>query len=107
MGRKMPDNPNTWAKLINSIPPEFTATLLAFFVAVVRVIYDKEETNPMRVFLEATLCGLLTLSAVSAVHAMGYSGDWDNFIGGFIGFSGSAYIRNLAMNIISRKSDKL
>ena len=103
----MPDNPNTWAKLINSIPPGFTAPLLAFFVAAVRVVYGKEETRPARIFLEAALCGLLTVSAVSAVRALGYSGDWDNFIGGFIGFAGSDYIRNMATNFITRKSEKL
>lgn len=103
----MPDNPNTWAKLFNSLPPEVTSTALAVVIAVFRVVYDREETDKTRIFLEATLCGFLTLTAVSLVKAMGYDGEWANFIGGFIGFSGSSYIRQVATSVITRKADKL
>ncbi len=43
------------------IPPEALAAALAVAVALVRVIRDKEEAKPIRVGLEAVLCGYTRL----------------------------------------------
>lgn len=103
----MPDNPNTWYNLINKVSPEFVGAILAMIVAVIRVIYDKEETKPMRVVLEALLCGLLSLTASSAITAMGLDTQWAVFTGGVIGYFGSTAVKSLAYKLIDNKITKV
>ena len=40
---------------LTKLPPEVAGALMAMFISVLRVIYDKEDTNPMRIILEAPL----------------------------------------------------
>lgn len=106
----MPENPNTWTTIVNvfkQLPPEAMSTIMAIVIAVLRVVYDREETSVMRTILEASLCGFLAMMAVSLAKGLGLGTEWLPFIGGFIGFAGSSYIRNLAESVISRKADKL
>lgn len=78
-------------------------TLMAIVVSALRVIYDKEETNFVRILLESLICGFMTISAGSAFIAMGYSSNWYLFCGGVIGFMGSQSIRAIAYKIINKK----
>ena len=87
----------------DKIPPEYAAVALAMGIAAVRVIYDKEETRPARVVLEALLCGLLSLTATSAIVAMDLDLNWSIFVGGVIGYLGSTSVRALAVKFINRK----
>ena len=98
----MPNNPNTWTTLIGSFPPWFSGVLMAIFISILRVIYDRSETSFGRIILESLICGSLTLAAGSAANALGYP-DWNLFIGGVIGFMGSQSIRALANRIIDKK----
>ena len=82
---------------IEKIPEEVLAILLAIGIATLRVIYDQEETRPVRVFMEGALCGGLTFAAHGAITALGLDANWTVFAGGMIGFMGSHYCRMFAM----------
>lgn len=102
----MPENPNTWTDVLNRLSPEIAGILMAMFIAVLRVIYDRQETKPMRIVLEACICGALSLTASSAILALGLNQNWAIFAGGAIGYFGSATIRTLAMKIIKSRLRK-
>ncbi len=88
------------------IAPHLKAALLAIVVAVIRIYHDDRKTDPMKVFLEALLCGCLALLASYAGRAMGVDPDWLAFTGGAIGYLGSRTVRQLAMRFIDLKIRK-
>lgn len=79
---------------------------MAVVISVLRVVYDREETSFTRIMLEALICGALSVSAGSALDAMGYGQNWYLFCGGVIGFMGSQSIRVIANRFITKKIDK-
>lgn len=79
---------------------------MAVMISVLRVVYDREETSFTRIMLEALICGALSVSAGSALDAMGYGQNWYLFCGGVIGFMGSQSIRAIANRFITKKIDK-
>ena len=85
------------------IPPTVLGALLAVIIALLRVMYDREETSAIRMLLESTLCGALALISGSAINALGWSQDWTLFAGGVIGFVGSQSIRTYADLLIKSK----
>ena len=76
---------------------------MAVVMSTIRIIYDKKETNLLRIVMESFICGALSVSAGSALDAMGYGQNWYLFCGGFIGFMGSQSIRALANKYITNK----
>lgn len=104
--KSMPNNPDNWFTLIKHMPPWLSGVLMAVVVAMLRVIYDKQETHLARVALEGVICGALTLAAGSAISAMGLSDQWHMFIGGLIGFMGVETVRKIAMKAIDKRIDK-
>ncbi|WP_269519469.1 phage holin, lambda family [Alteromonas sp. BMJM2] len=97
--------PTKMLEQFKEIPPALLSVLLAVVIALLRVIYDKEETSAIRIGLEAILCGALAVAAASGVEAMGLDQNWTVFIGGVIGFVGSQSIRSYANIFISRKAN--
>ena len=79
---------------------------MSFVIAVLRVVYDKEELTVFRILLEALLCGALTATIGSAMIALGYDQQWYLAIGGTVGFMGTQSIRALAYKVINRKVGK-
>lgn len=77
---------------------------MATFIAILRVVYDRQETSFMRIVLEGVICGSLTVCAGSALTAMGYDHHWYLFCGGTIGFMGSQTIRALAIHLVKSKN---
>jgi len=50
--------------MFSSLPDNTViAVLLTVITSVVRVVYDNEEIRPIRIALEATLCGCLSVAA--------------------------------------------
>lgn len=92
--------------MIEKIPAEFFGVLLAMFIAVLRVIYDKEETKPARILLEALICGALSMTASAAIIALGLDTNWAVFAGGAIGYIGSTHTRLLAVKLLNSKIKK-
>lgn len=99
----MDSGPDTLLKFLEALPPWVGGVVMAVTIAILRVIYDKEETSTSRVLLEGLICGALTLTAGSAIEALGISHDWHLFLGGVIGFIGSHSIRQIAIKYINRK----
>jgi len=97
--------PEKIVELLNNIPPTVTGFLMAVMIGVLRVIFNREESRPVRVLMEGLICGFLTLAAGSITGAIGVVGDWNLFLGGFIGLIGSHKIRMFAIKTLDRKAD--
>lgn len=91
---------------VDNVQPSAVGVLLAVFVSVLRVVYDREETSWVRILLESLICGSLTLAGGSAAEALGYGNGLYLFFGGVIGFMGSAAVRNFAYKMIGREISK-
>ena len=105
----MPENTNAWITALNNLPTEAIGVLMAMFIAILRVIYDREETKPMRIILESLICGALSLTASSGIIALGLNINWSVFVGGVIGYFGSTTVRSIAIKVLNsriKKSDK-
>jgi len=94
--RAMPD-------FLTKLPPEAAGVLMAMFIAALRVVYDREETKPMRILLESGICGGLSLTASSGILAMGLDMNWAIFAGGAIGYFGSATVRQVALKVLNAR----
>ncbi len=101
--RLMPHNPDNWFTMIKHMPPWLSGVFMAVVIAILRVIYDKQETEWSRMFLEAAICGALTFASGGAVSALGMSEHWHPVIGGFIGFIGVQAVRKLAISFIEKR----
>lgn len=88
---------------IREVPPEVLGILLSMFLSVLRVIYDKEETRPIRIILEALICGGLSMAVSFGVMALEMNINWAIFLGGAIGYFGSATVRQLALRTLNRR----
>ena len=76
---------------------------MAWFLAVLRVIGDKEETSFTRILLEGAICGALSLCAGHGLAQLGFGQNWYLFCGGMIGFMGSQTIRAWAKRWVGKK----
>lgn len=90
----------------NFVIPEVITMILAAVTAVIRVIYDKEETKWGRIVLEAAFCSFLAWSLYAAAKTAGMqvSSDWAIVIGCWTGILGSEFIRSLARNLIKKRT---
>ena len=95
----MPDN-------LLKIAPEYMGVLLAMSIGFIRVIYDKNETKPVRVIMESLICGGLSVTATAAIQAMNMDLNWAIFAGGVIGFFGTVTVRALAMKLLEKRLQK-
>lgn len=106
----MPEkDPNTWAAIfagLDTIPPSVKGAIMAFIIAVLRVIYDRQETSNMRILLEAAICGCLSLSFSGALGWLGAPESVSVAFGGAVGFIGVTKIRQLALTWLGKKADK-
>ena len=111
-----------FAQWLQSIPPYLMGPVMAFIVAIVRAMYDRKESDKLRAFLDAVLCGFLTVTAMAALiflvpekylivdptnpvsqmyrDALMYACAG---IGGAIGFIGAEKIRELALRFLRNK----
>jgi lambda family phage holin len=106
----MPDkDPNNWAALfaaLDAVPPSIKGAIMAFVIAVLRIIYDRQETSNVRIVLEAGICGCLSLSFSGALGWLGAPESVAVAIGGAVGFIGVTKIRELAINWLTKKAGK-
>lgn len=82
--------------------PQIYAMFLSVAIACVRVIYGKG--GPRQMVLEASLCGLATLTLVPLLAYLKLPQEMATFAGGAIGFMGVDKLREYADRIISRKA---
>lgn len=88
------------------VPPIILGVIMAVVIALIRVVYEQEETSVIRVMLEGLLCGALAVVAGTGIEAMGLDQNWVLFSGGMVGFIGSQSIRAYANTLIKNKVDK-
>lgn len=103
----MPDKPDTWAWLSETVQqywPAVYAAVLSFLVAAFRIIYEGGKLR--QIAIEAPLLGLLALVISNAVALMGISSDVAPFFGGMVGFIGVESTREFAMRLLNRRVDK-
>ena len=90
--------------MFSSLPDNTViAVLLTVITSVVTVVYHNEEIRPIRIALEATLCGCLSVAASYAILALGLDMAWAVFSGGVIGFLGADFIRFIARRYVSKR----
>lgn len=94
--------PERIAVFLQTLEPETTGVLMAIFISLIRVTYDKDETKPVRIILESSLCGALAMTINSGVVALGFGASWAMFVGGTVGYFGSIKIRQFAMNFLRK-----
>ena len=99
----MPENTNNMAWALGKIPPEAMGVIMSMLLSALRLVYDRKGTRPIRIILEAALCGCLSLVASSAVLALGMNPQWSIVAGGSIGYLGPATIRTIAVRMINKK----
>ncbi len=92
--------------ILDKLPPEVTGLCLAMFMAFVRILGDERDNKFIRILLESGICGGLSWACSYAVIALGASANWSVFLGGAIGYLGSATIHALAVKFIHSKIDK-
>lgn len=80
--------------------------ILAAILAVLRVVYDGQETKVVRIGLEGVICGLLTLATSKGISALGLSEDWTVVAGGCIGLMGTEFIRYTARRIVRDRTPR-
>lgn len=104
----MADNDFSFWQIIYSIlssNPNLQGAILATLIAALRVFYDNKETTLFRVFIEALLCGSLSLCVGSLIEIYGLPESAVITIGGAIGLIGFSALRNKLLKIINRKMD--
>ena len=89
--------------MFEELKPEIAGVIMAIVTAILRIIYDKTERKPVRIALEAALCGALTLAAHYALAAMGVDSNWSIATGGFIGYLGPASVRAMIVKVFKSK----
>lgn len=106
----MPEkDPQTWVHimaLFDSIPASIKGAIMATMMGILRVVYDKEETAKIRMFLEGAMCGGMTLSISSLLDYCGAPESLSIAVGGFIGCIGVNKVRMIAVRWIDKKVDK-
>ncbi|MBU3825215.1 MAG: phage holin, lambda family, partial [Candidatus Oceanisphaera merdipullorum] len=97
-------DPSLWAMLAAWLAhhsPTLYGFFLAVAVAIVRVIYGGGSVRQM--ILEGTLCGLLSLTLTSGLELAGLPVSASSFVGGLVGFVGTAAARDFAMKWLGKK----
>lgn len=90
-------DPGFWQHVLSVIShmwPQAYAAGMAVTVAVVRSI--QAGGKPLKVSLEAVLCGCLTVSAMPVLDHLGFGPRLSLALGGTIGFLGTEWIRERA-----------
>lgn len=87
---------------IREIDSSILGVIMSILMSVLRILRDKEESKFSSIMIESLLCGTISFTIGSAVHAMGYNG-WDYFIGGMVGMAGSQWVRVMAMRFVKNK----
>lgn len=88
-------DPNNWQALMNvvlSLWPQIYAAGLAMLIALVRAIHA--GGRPVKSFLEAVLCGFLTLALMPLLAYFGMPQDMAVAVGAAIAFLGVEWVRD-------------
>ena len=87
---------------MRAITPECQSVMLAMFIAIVRIAYDKKVSSAKRIFLEAVLCGTLTYGINSGLTYFSWPDGVSIFVGAMVGFLGVDLLREFARKYVSK-----
>lgn len=102
----MNEHTDTLASLVGwlqSISPALAAVVLSVVTAGLRVVYGGGTYRQM--FLEAMLCGAVTLALVPLLQWLGMPDNMATFAGGMTGFVGVEELRRWAIRLGQRKAE--
>ncbi|WP_288074297.1 phage holin, lambda family [Pseudomonas sp.] len=88
---------------LQSISPALAAVVLSIVTAGLRVVYGGGTYRQM--FLEAALCGAVSLALVPLLQWLGLPADMAIFAGGCVGFIGVEELRRWAIKLGQRKAE--
>lgn len=92
--------------MFEKLPPEISGAVMAIVMSVLRILYDsKSKAKPFRIVLESLICGALTLTAGSAIQALGADSRWIFFVGGVIGYFGPVTVRAVALKYFNSRAE--
>lgn len=96
------EKPQLIEVFIKTLSPESQGAIMAGIIAVIRLLYDGKE-KPLRIFLEALLCGALSLCASSLLSIFDWHPSVSVAVGGSIGFLGVTHLRFLLLKLLKGK----
>ena len=99
------DNPDFWVALgawLSSYSTNIYALFLSVSIALVRVVYGGGTRRQMA--LEATMCGLVTLTLQPVLELFGLPNNMSAALGGMVGFIGVEKLRELAIRLGEKKA---
>lgn len=102
----MPEkDPNLWQGIYSALAQSaiWQGAILATIIAALRVLYDNNSIRPIRVIIEALLCGALSLCVSGIVEIVGLPSSFVITIGGAIGFLGVTTLRDYILRMINKK----
>lgn len=103
---KMPHKDAAIWALIVEWCPEVKAFLMAFTLAVLRIMYDNKESRWQRIILEALLCGALAVGLSSGLRFFHLDSSLAVFFGSVIGFFGVEFVRSRAQKYVDKGIDR-
>lgn len=98
----------TIGQVMEKMSPEAVGALMAFLLAVLRVLGEK-DSNQMswrrayRIVIEGLTCSALALAASPAIVVFDFDPKMNILLGTFIGFVGSQVIRIAAVSVLNKK----
>lgn len=99
-------DPNNWLTLFELLPESLKGAVMAFIIAILRLMYDNKEPNWLRRLSEAFICAFLAYSLFYLTKALGMSSDLAFFGSVLLGFLGADFVREKARHWIGKKADK-
>lgn len=76
---------------------------MAMILSVLRVLIDKPDTSPARIFLESLICGFLTLGLTFLILALDQDMRLSVFVGACVGYLGPTTMRLIAIRVINKR----
>lgn len=105
----MPNKDPSFLQMIYTIIAESTTiqgAIMASIIAALRVLYDEKNTRPLRIILEALICGSLSLCITSIVEFFHLPTSASITLGGAIGFIGVTGLRDFILKTLHKRIDK-
>lgn len=99
-------DPSIWAAIwlaLTSISTTAQGAGMAVIVALLRVMYDDQETSRTRIALECMLCGAVTLCSVSVIGWLGLPESMVIAVGGTVGGLGMTAFRSLVLKWLGKR----
>lgn len=96
-----------WVALWESLPEPLRAAIMAWVVAMLRIVYDRKEPSWMRRLLESSLCGAIGYGVAAGAEAFGLAPGASIFFGSAVGLLGVDWVRVQARRVADKRISQL